>query len=63
MRYVTAKQLSEMTGITRNSIYRMAREGRLEYVKIGGRIFFEGRGYGDKVCGRTEGEDRDRLRR
>ncbi len=34
-RYITTKELSELTGITANSIYRLVRAGAIKYYKIG----------------------------
>lgn len=37
---MTAKELATLTGLNVRSIYRMAREGRVDHIRVGGRIFF-----------------------
>ena len=34
-KYITAKELSELTGIAANSIYRLVRQGAIPYYQIG----------------------------
>lgn len=39
--YLSVKELSELTGITTHSIYKLVKENKLRHLKIGSRIFLK----------------------
>ena len=50
---LTAKELSELTGINQNTIYRLARKGEIPYYKFGNAIRFNAK---DFKKGETDGK-------
>lgn len=39
--YLSVKELSELTGITTHSIYKLVKENKIRHLKIGSRIFLK----------------------